>query len=77
MANFRISSRRILAVVLAIGAALGQLISIILLVTAITGSNTPSSVLLVGFGFISLVLSVLVFVFAIRLWTRTKLGSHS
>lgn len=76
MANFRIGFRRILAVVLAIGAALGQLISIILLVTAITGSNTPSSVLLVGFGFISLVLSVLVFVFAIRLWTRTKPGSY-
>ena len=76
MANFRVGFRRSLAIFLAIGAALGQLFSITLLVTAITGTSSPSSVLLVGFGFISLVLSVLVLVFAIRQWTRAKTGSR-
>jgi hypothetical protein len=76
MANVRVGFRRVLAVFLTIGGALGQVFSIILLVTAISGTNTPSSVLMVGFGFISLVLSVLVFVFALRQWTRTKSGSQ-
>jgi hypothetical protein len=39
-----------------------------LLGTAVTGNRTPSSILLGGFGFILLILSVMVLVFAIRHW---------
>jgi hypothetical protein len=61
-----------IAVCLAIGVAFDALFSLALSVTAVTGSNSPSSVLLVGFRLIFVILSVLVLIFAIRLWTRTK-----
>jgi hypothetical protein len=70
MANLRAGFRRGLAVCLTLGAAFGTLFSIALLASAFTGTSTPSNVLLVGFGFILLVLSALVFVLAIRQWTR-------
>jgi hypothetical protein len=72
MADFRVGFHRGLALFLAIGAAFGAVFSLALLVTAVTGNSTPSSVLLVGLGFILLILSVLGFVFAIRQWTRAK-----
>lgn len=74
MANLRVAFRRGLAVCLAIGGAFGALFSIALLAAAITGDSGPSSVLLVGLGFILLVLSVLLFALAISQWTRTKPG---
>jgi hypothetical protein len=72
MADFRASLRRALAVCLAIGAALSGLYSLALLVTALKGTSSPSSILLGGFGFILLILSVALFVFAIRQWTPGK-----
>jgi hypothetical protein len=74
MAYFRGRLRRCLAVCLATGAAVGALFGLALLETAVTGSSTPSSILLGGFGFMLLVLSVLVLVFAIRQWTEAKPG---
>jgi len=72
MADFRSGLRRALAVCLAIGAALGALYGLALLATAVNGSNSPSSILLGGFGIILLILSVLLFVFALRQWTPGK-----
>jgi hypothetical protein len=72
MAYFRGKFRRGLAVCIAIGAAVGALFGFALLVTAVTGNSTPSSILLGGFGFILLILSVPVLVFAIREWTAAK-----
>lgn len=77
MANFRGSSRRGLAVCLGIAATLGALYGIALLASAGSGSMTPSSILLGGLGFILLVLSLLLLVFAIRLWTPRKPDQHS
>jgi hypothetical protein len=72
MAYFRERFRRGLAVCLAIGAVFGALFGFALLVTAVTGNTTPSSILLGGFGFILLIVSVPVLVFAIREWTAAK-----
>jgi hypothetical protein len=72
MADFRIAFRRGVAACLTIGGALTGVFSIALLATALTGGNTPSSVLLVGLGIILLILSALVLAFAVREWTRTK-----
>ena len=58
MANFRGSFRRILAAFLAIGGALGALYGVALMATAVTGNSSPSSILLGGFGFMLLVLSL-------------------
>jgi uncharacterized membrane protein YidH (DUF202 family) len=77
MTNFRDSLRQGLLACLAIGAAIVALFSLALLATAVTGSSTPGSVLLVGFGFILLILSVLVLIFAITRWTRTKPGGDT
>jgi len=74
MADFRGSFRRVLAVCLGIVAALGALYGVALLATAVAGNSSPSSTLLGGFGFILLVLSLLLLVFAIRQWTPGKLG---
>jgi CDP-diglyceride synthetase len=51
---------------------LTTLFSLALLASAVTGSNTPSSVLLVGFGIILLILSVLILCLAIREWMRAR-----
>jgi hypothetical protein len=74
MANLRGSSHRVLAVCLMIGAALGALYGLALLATAFAGSIGPSGILIGGFGFILLVLSLLLLVFAIRQWTPQKPG---
>jgi hypothetical protein len=68
MANFRESLRRSLAGCLAIGGALGALYGVALMATAVIGNSTPSSILLGGFGFMLLVLSLVLLVFAIRQW---------
>jgi hypothetical protein len=68
MANFRGSLRRILAACLAIAGALGALYGVALMATAVTGVSSPSSILLGGFGFMLLVLSLVLLVFAIRQW---------
>ena len=72
MADFRIAFRRCVASCLTIGGALTGVFSIALLASALTGDNTPSSVLLVGFGIVLLILSALAVAFAVREWTRTK-----
>lgn len=74
MANLSGSFRRALAIFVAIVAALGGLFGLELLATALSGTDTPSSILLGGFGFVLLVLSVLVFVFAMRQWKSAKPG---
>jgi hypothetical protein len=74
MANFRGSFRRILAAFLAIGGALGALYSVALMATAVTGNSSPSSILLGGFGFMLLVLSLVVLVFAISRWKTGQSG---
>jgi ABC-type transport system involved in multi-copper enzyme maturation permease subunit len=74
MANFRGSFRRILAAFLAIGGALGALYSVALMATAVTGNSSPSSILLGGFGFMLLVLSLVVLVFAISRWKTGQPG---
>jgi hypothetical protein len=61
MAYLRKGSTRGVAVGLLIGASLCALYGIALLATAVNGSNTPSSVLLVGFGFGFLIVSVILF----------------
>ena len=77
MAYFRSSLHRGFAVCLAVGAAFGALFGLALLATAVTGNSAPSSILLGGFGFILLALSVLVLVFVIRQRTLTKHGPDS
>jgi hypothetical protein len=72
MANFPDGLRRCFAVCLALGGGFGALFSLALLASAVTGSNTPSSVLLVGLGIIMLVLSALLVISAISLWSPTK-----
>lgn len=57
-----------LAGCLAIGGALGALYGVALMATAVTGSSSPSSILLAGFGFMLLVLSLALLAFAIRQW---------
>jgi hypothetical protein len=74
MANFRGSFRRILAAFLAIGGALGALYGVALMATAVTGNSSPSSILLGGFGFMLLVLSLVLLVFAIRQWKTGQPG---
>jgi hypothetical protein len=74
MANFRGSFRRILAAFLAIGGALGALYGVALMATAVTGNSSPSSILLGGFGFMLLVLSLVVLVFAISRWKTGQPG---
>jgi hypothetical protein len=58
-------------------AALGGVFALALLATALRGTSTPSSILLGGLGFILLVISVLVLVFALRQWTPTNRGRES
>jgi hypothetical protein len=70
MSDLRAVFRGSVALCLTIGGALAALFSIALLISAVTRSNTPSSVLLVGFGIILLILSVLILIFAVREWTR-------
>jgi hypothetical protein len=77
MAYFRRGIDRGLAVCLMIIAALGGEFALALLTTALSGNSTPSSILLGGLGFIFLVISVLVLVFALRQWTPTKPGRES
>jgi hypothetical protein len=77
MANFRGSFRRILAAFLAIGGALGALYGVALMATAVTGNSSPSSILLGGFGFMLLVLSLVLLVFAIRQWKTGQPGQES
>jgi len=72
MPDFQAIFRRGLTIFLAIGGAFGAIFSLTLLATAIAGSSTPSSVLLVGFGFILLILSVLALSFAIWKLTRIR-----
>lgn len=72
MANFPDGLRRCFAVCLALGGGFGALFSLALLASAVTGSNTPSSVLLVGLGIIILILSALLIISAISLWSSTK-----
>jgi hypothetical protein len=72
MAYFRDPFHRGLAVCLLILAAFGGVFALALLATAAAGNSPPSSILLAGFGFILLVFSALVLVFAIRKWTPTK-----
>lgn len=74
MANFRGSFRRILAAFLAIGGALGALYGVALMATAVTGNSSPSSILLGGFGFMLLVLSLVLLVFAIKQWKTGQPG---
>jgi hypothetical protein len=74
MANFRGSFRRILAAFVAIGGALGALYGVALMATAVTGNSSPSSILLGGFGFMLLVLSLVVLVFAISRWKTGQPG---
>jgi hypothetical protein len=50
------------------------LVGLELLATALSGTDTPSSFLLGGFGFVLLVLSVLVLVFAMKQWKSAKPG---
>jgi hypothetical protein len=42
--------------------------------TAVTGNSSPSSILLGGFGFMLLVLSLVVLVFAISRWKTGQSG---
>lgn len=77
MANFRGSFRRILAAFVAIGGALGALYGVALMATAVTGNSSPSSILLGGFGFMLLVLSLVVLVFAIWQWKTGQPGQES
>jgi hypothetical protein len=72
MANFPDGLRRCFAVCLAIGAGFGALFSLALLVSAVNGSNTPSSVLIVGLGIILLIASLSLLIFAIAQWPRPK-----
>jgi hypothetical protein len=72
MSDLGVVFRRSVAICLTIGGALAAMFSLALLASAVTGSNTPGSVLLVGFGIILLILSLLILVFAIREWTRAK-----
>jgi hypothetical protein len=74
MDHFRGPLHRGLAVCLMIFAAFGGVFALALLGTAVTGNRTPSSILLGGFGFILLILSVMVLVFAIRHWKSANPG---
>jgi hypothetical protein len=76
MAQFRGNFRRCLAVGVAIVSALGAVFGIALMVSAVNGSGTPSSILLGGFGFIITLLSALALVYAVRLWTAGKTGQN-
>ncbi len=77
MANFCGSFRRIVAAFLAIGGALGALYGVALIATAVTGNSSPSSILLGGFGFMLLVLSLVLLVFAISQWKTGQPGQES
>jgi hypothetical protein len=74
MPDFRDSLHRLVAVCLAIAGALSALYGLALLATALTGNSSPSSILLGGFGFILMILSVPLLIFAIKKWTSTKPG---
>jgi hypothetical protein len=77
MADLHGTSHRILAVCLGIVGVLGAFYGLALLATAVTGSASPSSILLGGFGFILVVLSLLLIGFAVRQWTPQKPGPQS
>jgi hypothetical protein len=77
LTDFRGSLHRVLAVCLAIAGGMGALYGLALLATALTGNSSPSSILLGGFGFILMILSVLLLVFAIEQWKSTKPGQDS
>ena len=72
MAYFRGPIHHGLVVCLLIFAVFGGVFALAMLAAAAAGNSPPSSILLAGFGFILLVFSVLVLVFAIRKWTPTK-----
>jgi hypothetical protein len=66
--NMSLSRRSLhqgLVVCLLIGAALGGLFALAVLVAAVSGKGFASSILLGGFGLLLLLLSVLVFLFVI------------
>lgn len=72
MANVSAGFRRALAISLVVGAAIGALLGLAFVVTAVTGRDTPSSFLLGGFGFMLLVLAVTAVAAARRQWIRAK-----
>lgn len=72
MANIRNGLHQVLMGFLGICAAVGSLFALALLASAIDGRDTPSSFLLGGFGFLLLVLSLAVLVYAIRQWALAK-----
>jgi len=74
MSYIRGSLRRGVAICLTIGAALFALFGLALIATAISGSGTPSSILLGGSGFILLIFAVPILIYAIRQWTPPKPG---
>ncbi len=74
MSYFRGNLRRGVAICLTIGAALFALFGLALIATAISGSGTPSSILLGGSGFILLIVAVPILIIGIRQWTPPKSG---
>jgi hypothetical protein len=72
MTDFRGGLHRVLAVCRAIAGGMGVFYGLALLATALTGNSSPSSILLGGFGFILMILSALLLVFAIKQWKLTK-----
>jgi hypothetical protein len=77
LADHRGTSRRILAVCLGITGALGASYGLALLVTAASGSRSPSGILLGGFGFILLVLSLLLIGLAVKQWKPQEPGPYN
>jgi len=77
LADLRSTFQRTLAVCLAIGGILGAFYGLALMATALSGSASASSILLGGFGFILLVLSLLLIGFAVLQWTPQKPGPPS
>lgn len=74
MAYLRGGPGRGLAVGVLIGASLCALYGVALIVSAVKGSDTPSNVLLVGFGIALLIFSVILFVIVIMHWMPDKPG---
>lgn len=77
MASFRGSFRRFLAVWLGLVAVLGVLYGIALMVASVTGSSSPGSILLGGLGFILVILSLLLLIFAVKQWTLQTPGQDN
>jgi hypothetical protein len=66
-----------LAICLVVGAAIGALSGLALLVAAVTRRDIPSSFLLGGFGFMLLVLAVTAVAAARQQWIQAKPGADS